>query len=303
MATKFQCELSWSASLAKEFDRCKREYWYNRYASWGWWTEKPRGKKYEYMIHKNLTGLAAFTGTCMHDAIEHWFQLKAEGTVMSGKELYEDAVERFRDGWRVSSDGWQAQPNKMVHLYDHHYEIPISKDRAEKMRELLERSAHYFCEHDDLIPVRAATPESWLSVESMDTYQYIGTKVYAVPDFAYSDGDKVHVWDWKTGTPRQEDHFQLRTYALYACEKWSVDPEDIILHASYLAKGETTLISSSIEELSQTQDVMSSGIREMMDVHYDPDVDDLMMENWPPNGDEQACHWCNFRGVCEKGKE
>jgi hypothetical protein len=47
---QFQCELSWSASRAKEWERCRRENWYARYGSWGWWTEQPRGEKYEIMV-------------------------------------------------------------------------------------------------------------------------------------------------------------------------------------------------------------------------------------------------------------
>ena len=79
-ATELKCELSWSASRAKEFERCKREYWYSRYASWGWWTERPRAQKFEIMVHKNLTSLPAFTGDVIHRAIERWFQLRRAGS-------------------------------------------------------------------------------------------------------------------------------------------------------------------------------------------------------------------------------
>jgi hypothetical protein len=80
---QFQCELSWSASRAKEWECCRRENWYARYGSWGWWTEQPRGEKYEIMVHKCLTSLPAFAGNCMHQAIERWFQLKRDDTTLS----------------------------------------------------------------------------------------------------------------------------------------------------------------------------------------------------------------------------
>jgi hypothetical protein len=41
------------------------------------------------MVHKCLTSLPAFTGNCMHQAIERWFQLKRDGTTMTTKELYD----------------------------------------------------------------------------------------------------------------------------------------------------------------------------------------------------------------------
>ena len=121
---KFKNELSWSASRAKEFDRCRREYFYSRYGSWGWWEERPRGEKYQTMILKNLVSLPAFTGTCMHEAIERWYQLKRDGVTQSFKELYESAVEIFRAGWRESmTNAWKEAPNKKVHFEDHHYQI------------------------------------------------------------------------------------------------------------------------------------------------------------------------------------
>ncbi|MFK5955612.1 MAG: PD-(D/E)XK nuclease family protein [Planctomycetota bacterium] len=300
MATKqFQCELSWSASRAKEFERCRRENWYGRYASWGWWTEKPLGEKYDIMVHKCLTSLPAYAGDCMHRAIERWFQLKQGGTTMSTKELYEEAVELFREGWRQSaSDDWKARPNKSTHLLEHHYEVPIPKERTEAARELLERCANYFMHAPELAPVREAHPDNWRSLETMDTYQFLGTKIYAVPDFAYAEGDVVHIWDWKTGKPRDADIFQLHTYALYACEKWSVDPENIVLYAAYLGEEQVQQIPVDLNRLSHAQDEMSASLREMMDIHYDPDVDDLIIENWPASPEARKCGWCRFRGLC-----
>ena len=299
-ATQLKCELSWSASRAREFERCRREYWYSRYASWGWWQEKPRGPRYEVMVHKNLTSLPAFAGDCVHRAIARWFELRRSGTQMSAEELFEEARELFRDGWRQSAgDGWQARPNKSVHLEEHHYGQPPGKEATERVRDLLERCARSFSELAELAGVRASHPDSWRAVESLDTYRFLGTKVYAVPDFAYEDSGNLHIWDWKTGRPREEDAFQLQTYALYACEKWSADPESIVLHAAYLGEGSVKTAPVDIEALSQAQDRMSASVREMMDVHYDPDEDPVVMEHWAPTGAPDGCPRCRFRAVCD----
>lgn len=295
----YKNELSWSASRAKEFERCRREYYYSRYASWGWWTEKPRGEKHQTMVHKNLTSLPAMAGLNVHDAIEHWFHLKRDGVDMSAEDLYNEAVDNFREGWRQSStDAWQSAPNKMTHLDEHHYGNEITKERTEKARELLERTTRYFADSVDCKPAREAHPDNWRSLESMDTYMFLGTKIYAVPDFAYVDGETVHIWDWKTGIPREDDIFQLHSYALYACEKWSADPESIVLHAAYLNEQRVDTIPVNLDKLGEVQDHMSMSVREMMDVHYDPDEDPVIMENWPRTSDEAKCRWCRFRGIC-----
>ncbi len=301
MATKFQCELSWSASRAKEFDLCRRLNWYSRYSSWSWWTEKPRGEKYERMILKNLTSIPAFTGNCVHTAIESWFHRKQGGAAMTAEELFEESRELFRAGWRESSgDGWKSKPNKSTHLEDHHFGGEIPEERLENSRKTMELSTRFFCEAPELAPAREAHPDSWRGVEAMDTYQFLGTKVYAVPDFVYLDGETLHIWDWKTGRPRDADKFQLQTYALYACEKWGTDPETIRMHAAYLALGEVQSQDVNIDELSAVQDQMSESLRAMMDVHYDPDEDECIQANWPATGAPHACGTCRFRDVCSK---
>ena len=297
---KFKNELSWSASRAKEFDRCRREYFYSRYASWGWWEERPRGEKYATMIHKRLTSLPAFTGTCMHEAIEYWYQLKRDGVTQSFLELYESAIDFFRAGWRESATGaWEESPNKKNHFEDHHYKIEISKKQTEELRKILEKSSRFFLESEDCRPAREAHPDNWRSLESMSTYQFLGIKIYAVPDFAYIDKNGLlHIWDWKTGMQREEDAFQLHSYALYACEKWQSDPEQIMLHAAYLKEEKVISMEADFSILGDVQDKMSASVKEMMDVHFDPDEDPVLMENWPKTSDEKKCFRCRFRGIC-----
>ena len=294
-------ELSWSASRAREFERCRRENWYARYRAWNWWGEEPRGEKYQAMVLKQLDSIPAFAGSCVHAAIEKWFQHKKAGTDMSQEELFEEARELFREGWRQSStDAWKTRPNKLTHLEEHHFGIEVSKERTDRVRQLFEVCADNFFKSPTLEPVRRAHPDSWRSVEALDSYQFLGVKVYAVPDFAYLDEDQTaHIWDWKTGRPRQEDDFQLLTYALYACEKWGIEPEKIRLYASYLATGDVKEIPITLERLSEAQDVMSNSLREMRDIHYDPDEDPAVLEDWPTTGAPEACNRCRFREICE----
>lgn len=294
-----KCELSWSASRAREFERCKREYWYARYCSWGWWTEDPPAERYAAMVHKNLTSLAALAGSCVHEAVATWFRRRAEGYRMDAQEIFEEARERFRQGWRQSQGGdWKARPNKRVHLEEHHYGLPLGEAETGAARATLEASARNFVGLPQLAPVRDGDPESWLAVEAMDTYVFLGTKVYAVPDFAFQEDGRIHIYDWKTGRPREEDRFQLLTYALYACEKWSADPEAIHLHAAYLREGRVQSFPVEIDELSAAQDRMSESVRAMMEVHYDPDEDAFVESHWPADGAPAACPRCRFRGIC-----
>lgn len=299
--TELKCELSWSASRAREFERCRREYWYARYAAWAWWKESPPGARWQAAVRARLTSLPAFAGDCVHRAVARWFERRRNGAVMSSAELFEEAVALFREGWRQSTQwGPQSRPKRDVtHLAEHHFAEVLSKERTDATRELLLRCTRNFAEAPAIEPARAAHPDRWRALETLDAYKFLGTKVYAVPDFAYLDGDTLHIWDWKTGTPRPDDDFQLMSYGLYACERWSQEPEQIMLHAAYLASGEVKTRQATIEELSRAQDRVSESLRAMMDLHYDPESDPLVPENWETTGEARKCGSCRFRDLCE----
>ena len=300
---QFKCEFSWSSSREKEWERCRREYWYSRYASWGWWKEKPKGQKYEIMIHKSLTSLPAFTGDCVHKALELWFQSKKKGNELSAKDLYDKSVEIFREGWRQSAgEDWKARPNKSIHLQEHHFGEEIVKSQTESARLLLEQCANYFVKSSDLAMVREVNPKQYLSLETLGTYLFEGVKVYAVPDFAYHDGATVHIWDWKTGKPREEDMYQLYTYALYGREKWSASLDNTVLHVAYLGEGHVNTTEVDLRYLSYVEQRMSLAMHQMFDSHYDPDKEGPIMSNWPASPESRKCGKCRFRSLCQEAK-
>jgi len=296
-----RCELSWSVSRAREFRRCRREAWYARYGSWAWWQEQPRGERWRLMVLKNLTSLPAFAGDCLHRGIAEWLEARRSGRpAPDARWLFERAREHFRAGWRESSQGtWKVKPNQRVHLHEHHYGPAPSRERTDAVRDLLERAATFFVEDPALSLAREAPPDTWLAVEQLDTFELAGTKVYAVPDFAHRAGGRVHIWDWKSGRPRDEDLFQLQTYALFARERWDVDPRAVTLHAAYLGAGEVRSVDVDPDRLEQVEREVEAAIAELRAVHYDPDREDPQMDLWPPEPEPRKCGDCRFREVCE----
>jgi CRISPR/Cas system-associated exonuclease Cas4 (RecB family) len=295
----YKNELSWSASRANEFNRCRREYHYGRYQSWGWWTERPRGLKHRTMTLKNLTSVPALAGTCVHDGIELWFRLKRAGEILTTAELTEKTKEMFRQGWMESSSGeWQKAPNKAVHLVEHHRNATPSAEENQATKELIERSIAYFMESEECRPTREADPTTWKSLETMDTYLFQGTKIYAIPDFAYEVDGVTHIWDWKTGKERESDMFQLHSYALYAAAKWGIDPTTAVLHAAYLNLEKVVTKEAGSGTLNSVEATMKDSIAEMRELHYDPDVEGTDPLNWPKTPDTYKCKWCRFKDIC-----
>jgi CRISPR/Cas system-associated exonuclease Cas4 (RecB family) len=297
---ELRCELSWSVSREREYRRCPREAWYARYASWGWWQERPRGERWGLMVLKNLTTLPAFSGDCLHRAIADWLAERRAGRAApDARWLFERARDHFRDGWRESSQGgWSVKPNQRVHLADHHYGPAPSRERTDAARDLLERSARAFVEDAALAAARDAPPESWLALEELDRFELAGTAVYAVPDFAYRADGRVHIWDWKSGRPRDADEFQLHAYALYARERWGAEPASTVLHLAYLGHAGVRTLDVAAERLAAVERQIETSIAELRAVHYDPDREPARLEQWPADPSPAKCGDCRFRGVC-----
>ncbi len=298
--SEITCELTWSASRAREFERCKRENWYARYGSWGWWTERPRGPKWRAMVHKNLTSLPAFTGDCVHRAIEAWFRARGRGATLDAEELFVEARALFRTGWRQSAGGgWEDRPNKSVHLEEHHYRERLDKQRTDEARDLLMRCSQNFCELPELANARTSEPDSWRAIEVLDSFDYEGVPVYAVPDLAYERSGLLEIVDWKTGRPREEDRLQLGVYALFAEAKWGVPLDSVRLLAAYLGAGEVKEVAVDEALVDEVRRTMSDSIARMRAVHYDPDREEVDLAAWPTDGAPEKCSWCRFRGICD----
>ncbi|MCA9001288.1 MAG: PD-(D/E)XK nuclease family protein, partial [Planctomycetes bacterium] len=209
-----QHELSWSASRAGTFESCKRRYYFDYYLSWlGWGYSAEPARKEAYLL-KKMTRMPMLAGDLVHQAIEAWLKGKRDGRPMDRAAMEELAVEGLREGYRSSKSGaWKSRPSKLVRLAEHHFDEPCmveedgsagayGKRYVERMRQSIET----FLLSPALAPARDADPASYLACEEMSTFDFEGTKVFAIPDFAFRDPSGIiHVWDWKTGRPSERD--------------------------------------------------------------------------------------------------
>jgi hypothetical protein len=118
------------------------------------------------------------------------------------------------------------------------------------------------------------------------------------PDFAFRDGDYLHVVDWKTGRPDPWwELVQVTCYALYAEQQWShplpgvvprivhLFPEFRITDAEYGPR--------SLREVQQFIQDSQGQITSLLTPDALPPIERF------PCTDSGACRWCPFRGQCE----
>jgi CRISPR/Cas system-associated exonuclease Cas4 (RecB family) len=141
----------------------------------------------------------------------------------------------------------------------------------------------------------------WLEVEDFSSFHLNNTKIWAVLDCSFRRGDgDVTIIDWKTGRSMSDDvSMQLSCYAMYAMEKWGVDPEDVKLIEYNLLANQGSEYNVSGAEIVNTKSYIAGSIADMHSLLLD------VGENVPKGEDaflkfenDRIRASCNFRKVC-----
>ncbi|MGM0576723.1 MAG: RecB family exonuclease [Myxococcota bacterium] len=308
-------ELSWSASRAKTFDACRRQYYYTYYLSWGGWKRSAPEVRQRAWVLKKMTRMPMLSGSIVHEALEGWLRGRMEGRTAEAGDVVTWAERELRTRYRVSRDGeWRRRPARLTHLAEHHYGEPrideasgaaadYGKTHLERIRRCLE--GFFEARDERLAAVHDAHPSEYVAVEDMSTFDVAGTRVFAVPDFAVRDADGlVHIYDWKTGRPREADAFQLAGYALYATRHWGVDAEQVRCHAAYLGDGDVRSDAFTASDLHEAEQAIVASIGEMAPLHFDADRHAGDRADFPMIPEDsparRACGRCNFRELCDR---
>ena len=330
----FEHELSWSVSRAGNFATCRRRYYYDYYASWNGWLDDASAERRRAYLLKKMTRMPMLAGDALHRGIAEYFDRRSEGRAMDEGELAAFALSKLRRGYKESRDGlWRNRPSRYTHLAEHQYaEACIDEstgaagDYGKRFVERIREGTRYFFSAPELARAREAAPGSILGVEGrapgdrrakgMDTITLFGTKTYAIPDLALElgapqsgeGGRQLFVYDWKTGSPREQDAFQLGVYVLYAVEKWRAAPEQVTCFDAYLTRGE--LVSTTFDEaaLEPVLARVERSLAQMRELHFDAGPSAGDPAAFPPLEDEASheCANCNYRELCgraELGRE
>jgi CRISPR/Cas system-associated exonuclease Cas4 (RecB family) len=144
--------------------------------------------------------------------------------------------------------------------------------------------------------------QMWLEVEDFSSFNLGSTKIWAVLDCSFRTEDGgITIIDWKTGrTMSQDFSMQLACYAMYAMEKWGVDPESVKLIEYNLLANQGVEFTVGESEIENTKTYIAGSIADMQSLLAD------VGENLPKEEsaflkmrDEGTRANCNFRKVCD----
>jgi hypothetical protein len=302
-----QNEFSWSKSRHERFDGCRRAYFFTYYGSWGGWEAAPGSATRELYVLKKLSSRWQWAGSLVHGALKHSLsRARGTGELPSLERVLEQTRAKARSEWAGSREkSYWREPSRIVGLVEHEYAEPVPDVEWKRIwNEVIEASLRAFWASAVADEIRRTPRERWLTVDELDAWLFEGTKVWVAVDFAYRDADgRVHVLDWKTGKERGVDHVQVGIYALYAQQKWSVPPEQVVGGLVYLVGngvpgGERVSVAADPAALSACTETMRASIGAMRAALEDPARNVAREEAFPRLDDRDACRRCPFRRPC-----
>lgn len=291
---------SWSFSRSRTFAECPRKYWFHYYGAWAGWEDDATDEQKQLYLLKKITGLHLLAGDVVHRAIERALQTHRRGAQCDVEGLIGWCKGEMQRGFLESKQElWRDAPSRFTRLFEHEYGPPPGRPFLLKIASKVGTSVRNFFVSAAFGMIRESDPEQWLPMETLDTFDFEGTEVFAVPDFAlrYGDGN-VYIFDWKTGRKSKENKDQVVLYAMFAEAKWDADPDSVQAAPVYLLDGgdyDPPPVTAADRE--RVAGFMRESIAAMRERLADVEGNVALKENFEPTPGH-LCRWCNFRGVC-----
>lgn len=311
--TELRNNFSWSISARDDFNECRRRRYWAKYAMWNGWKENAAPiQRATYRLSK-MENRFTLLGNAVELGVNWLIRAQQTGHAATAEEAYEMAAKPFLNKcWSESLKGlWKNNPKKFCCLHEHYYS-DLGKNREKEKEITTEMIARIkICLSNftakilaGLAPVKK---EQEIAVNTValgdpESFNLEGIKIYAIPDYVYLKEGKMHIHDWKSGSPRVAHKDQMAVYGLWAASKHKFAPQKVSVHLEYLSAGVTESSEMTDASLVRAQEIISDSVAEMREYLVDGDLkrnEALPKDDWEMSADMNACRKCNFYELCK----
>jgi CRISPR/Cas system-associated exonuclease Cas4 (RecB family) len=293
-------EFSWSRSRDALFNECRRRYFYRYYGSWGGWRADADPLTREVYILKQLTGRQAWAGSVVHNCIQRSLENLHSGVEpLPVDEILHITRQQMRQEWKRSRQGLYRDKPKSTALFEHEYEVDLPDGEWKANADHVDACLRAFYASDLYRTFLALPRGDWLEIEDLSSFFLDGVKVYVKLDAACRRDGAVHIYDWKTGRRDEEDNkVQLTCYALYARDRWGVEPEELRIGEFSLARNRLQEFRVDHNDLQRVRDYILGSIRDMQALLAAGDTNVVEADACPLTEELWRCKNCNFKRLC-----
>jgi hypothetical protein len=303
MMTEFKNEFSWSKTRDEVFKTCPRQYWFAYYGYWNGWLENAPERTRQIYVLKNLKNRHIWTGEKVHECIQRSLNNIRRGiTVLPVDEIISITLDQMRAEFRSSRAKNYWKNPKTCALFEHEYGIEVTDDQWRELAQNVETCLRNFYASDIYDGLKSHPKEGWLEVEEFSSFHLDNVKITLAIDCGIKEGDKVIIYDWKTGKSISEDlPIQLSCCAFYAMEKWHIHPGSLGVIEFNLLYNKATWFSVTHGEVENIKGYIRGSIKDMQSLLIDAENNIPMEEErFIKVKDERVSLRCNFRKVCRE---
>lgn len=319
MGERLQNTCSWSSSREGTFLECKKKYWYSYYGAWEGWPLHYKDSRtsvdplahYLYRL-KNMQSLPIFIGSLVHKVIENLLR-----TLMKSKKLpsfsfvLEEGKFLLQKGLHESKEKlYLKNPKKHANLLEDYYKR--EKASVGELESKIETCLFNWY-HSPIIQSMILHPAASLGdVEQLMRFS-IAPAMECIVVFDLSlywkrgtSGEKLIIFDWKTGAENSRIMKQMLSYALAATHALHAPLSSLILCPFYMSEsphaykkmGVGQPVPFAEGELEETKASIMNSLSSMQAMHTDNPLP--APQHFPYTEERKACFNCPFQEVCLK---
>ncbi len=295
---KFKNDFSWSFSRSRMYNECPKKYYLYYYGSNNGWDKNADEKTKKIYLLKKITNRFFLSGSMVHSMIEQILKNHIDGIETPIDRAKDFLIRQLKNAYKESiTQEWKLNLKK-CNLQEHYFNHNITDQQWVNFRESAVNCLESFYVSDEYKKILSIPTNDWITIESLDSFNYFDTKIYASPDFAYKENDSIKIIDWKTGKPSANDEVQLLSYAVYGHHKWDVDYSQLELSDVYL-KNNTSIDAENLEEkIPVIESVIQTSILEMKSLLDDVENNTAIESNFEMTANQSTCKYCNFKEIC-----
>ena len=249
-----------------------------------------------------MSSLPMLAGTIVHDEVERTLKAVRYGRNADIVKSKENVIKVFKQSWAQSKNkDWKDNPKWKTNLFEHFYNQKPTDEVLLDIRDLMLNSIDGFFASDSYRFIQTMSDSQWLAIEDLDSFEVHGAKLWVKLDFAIRHGERVYIYDWKTGKVAKENEVQLAIYALYAQQKWNVDLKLIRLFDVYLNQQLPVKVKPTNRLIDSAKVFIDKSIDSMKELLTDVENNTTEIELFPVVGEDREsypCSYCSFQTVC-----
>ena len=283
--------LKWSHSKRSSLEQCPRGYYYKYYGA-NKKTAKEEPLKQQLIFLKNLNNRHLAAGIILHDLLRKYIEQMQVGKTISLNYLLRQAKNRYRRRLGYIQGG----KDKAIEIY---YGFDNFEELIAETEDKLLLAIANFVESPTFEVFRKFFSQSESLVEKNIS---IKTNLFSSGgklDFAYVDGDRLVIVDWKLGgSAGSQDTLQLMSYAYFASEEFNHEPLKIDLCQAHLASNVISSFGIGEHNILGTKNRIIQDLEIMNRVH---DYGQRGVSGaFTPCGQPRICQLCPFQEICPK---